>query len=1064
MSAPKQPRSCDPDEEIPGLIEALHKTESRLEELTAGEVDSVTSRDGRVLLLRRSQDRLRRSEASRQSAILDALPVNVALLDGQGRIVSVNEAWRRYARENGLQTPDAGVGASYLEICDRARGSDVSEARAVARGIRSVLSGEAQHFNLEYPCHTSARKSWWRLMVAPLMGDRPNGVVIIHLDVSVECQIALDLRASELRFRQMAESIRDVFFLYDASTGRNLYISPAYEEIWGRPCADLRTNPEAWLESIHPEDRATIRAQYLLGKSTNKFAYEFRIVRPDGAIRWIKARGFPVCDEAGVTVRLAGIAQDVTEREHAEQEVRELDRRMSDMLGKMQLLSVMLDDQARITYCNDYFLALTDWRRDEVIGRDWFELFQPVQMGELRPVFMGFLANPPESWHRENSIVTRSGESRTIRWNISVLRSGAEAVIGTASIGEDITERQKAESRVAYLSRVRDMLSSINTLIVRVRDRDELLRGACRVAVDKGGLLMSLVGALDGRDKKLVPVGMAGKDAKLLSTVEGIIAAGQGVATAMVTQAIRQKKAIVANDSQHDPTVAFRDHHSSFKVRSMAVLPLVVAEEVVAVLALYSGEADFFLADEMNLLSELTDNIALAIEHIQQRERLSYLAYYDSLTGLMNRSRLHELLERGNSAGNDVAQMSALALLDIERFKAINDGFGRNAGDALLKELAARLTAYAADVDRVARIDADHFAVVISSARTEEEVAVRMLQLLAAAFGRPFQVGAAELRLSAKCGIAMFVGDGKDGDVPIREAEAALKNAKSSGERWAFYTETMNERAAERVSFESELRRAVDHGEFELHYQPKVSMTSGAVTGVEALIRWNRPRIGLVSPGKFIPILEAIGLIHEVGRWALGQAIEDHRRWRTMGMAAPRIAVNVSPLQLRSQTFTQEVATAIGTDPDAAGGLELEITESLLMENVKHSVASLLVLRAMGLSIAIDDFGTGYSSLSYLSRLPLDTLKIDRSFVADMTVTETGHALVSTIINLGRSLKLKIVAEGVETDGQAQMLRLLGCDEMQGFLISKPLTRESFESTFLLPAQISQASMNPRRS
>jgi EAL domain-containing protein (putative c-di-GMP-specific phosphodiesterase class I) len=296
----------------------------------------------------------------------------------------------------------------------------------------------------------------------------------------------------------------------------------------------------------------------------------------------------------------------------------------------------------------------------------------------------------------------------------------------------------------------------------------------------------------------------------------------------------------------------------------------------------------------------------------------------------------------------------------------------------------------------------------------------------------------------------MFGGDGKDGDVPIRDAEAALKNAKSSGERWVFYTETMNERVAERVSFESELRRAVDRGEFVLHYQPKVSMTSAAVTGAEALIRWNRPHTGLVPPAKFIPILEEIGLIHEVGRWALRQAVEDHRRWRTMGFSAPRIAVNVSPLQLRSQTFAREVAMAIGTDPDAARGLELEITESLIMENVKHSIASLLVLRAMGLSIAIDDFGTGYSSLSYLSRLPLDTLKIYGSFVADMTVRETGYALVSTIINLARSLKLKIVAEGVETEEQAQMLRSLGCDEMQGFLVSKPLTRDSFEATFLV--------------
>jgi len=236
-----------------------------------------------------------------------------------------------------------------------------------------------------------------------------------------------------------------------------------------------------------------------------------------------------------------------------------------------------------------------------------------------------------------------------------------------------------------------------------------------------------------------------------------------------------------------------------------------------------------------------------------------------------------------------------------------------------------------------------------------------------------------------------------------------------------------------------------------LHYQPKVSLASGKLTGAEALIRWNDPRTGLVPPGRFIPVLEEIGLIHEVGRWALRQAIEDALRWRVAGLAALRIAVNVSPLQLRSRGFVAEIERSIGIDAHAAAGLELEITESLIMEDVQGNTKKLKAIRALGIGIAIDDFGTGFSSLSHLAKLPVDTLKIDRSFVIEMTVGPEGLALVSTIISLAHALKLKVVAEGVETEEQSRLLRLLGCDEMQGYLFSKPLPSEIFETRYLAP-------------
>ena len=430
---------------------------------------------------------------------------------------------------------------------------------------------------------------------------------------------------------------------------------------------------------------------------------------------------------------------------------------------------------------------------------------------------------------------------------------------------------------------------------------------------------------------------------------------------------------------------------------------------------------------------------------------LIHQANSDSLTGLANRPLFHERLRQIVVLAGEQDRNLALVLIDIERFKTINDSLGRPAGDTLLKELAARLARYATDVGQLARIDADHFALMVPDVQSGEALARLIEQRLGEVFGPPFRIGGSELRVSAKFGIAMFPSDGTDVDTLFKNAEAALKNAKAKGERYLFYTQTMNERVAEKLSLENNLRQALDKGEFVLHYQPKVNLASGKLTSAEALLRWNDPRTGLVPPFQFIPILEETGLIHEVGRWVLRKAIEDYLRWRAAGLAGVRIAVNVSPLQLRHRGFIAEIEQVIGIDPHAAAGLELEITESLIMEDVKHSIATLEAIRAMGVTIAIDDFGTGFSSLSYLSRLPVDTLKIDRSFVIGMTTGPQGLALVSTIINLAHALKLKVVAGGVETEEQSRLLQLLNCDEMQGYLFSKPLPVEIFQARYLAP-------------
>jgi len=374
---------------------------------------------------------------------------------------------------------------------------------------------------------------------------------------------------------------------------------------------------------------------------------------------------------------------------------------------------------------------------------------------------------------------------------------------------------------------------------------------------------------------------------------------------------------------------------------------------------------------------------------------------------------------------------------------------GRPAGDALLKQVAAWLSQVVGDANLLARLDADHFGVVLPDVKHMRD-AMRLLKRTMAAFlSHPFQLNDAVFRIAAKVGVAICPDDGADADTLFKNAESALKNAKLSGEKYLSYAQNMTVAVAGRLTLENQLRQALDRKEFVLFYQPKMNLVSGAVTGAEALLRWNDPLTGMVAPNRIIPILEETGLMHDVGRWALSEAVAAYRRWYIAGLNPVRIAVNVSPMQLRNRGFLAEIRQAIADDPVAAAGLELELTESLIMEDVRVSIASLRSIRALGVNIAIDDFGTGFSSLSYLARLPVHTLKIDRSFVIDMGASPEGLALVSTIINLAHSMKLNVVAEGVETEEQSRLLRLLNCDETQGYYFGRPVPEDVFEAKYL---------------
>jgi diguanylate cyclase (GGDEF)-like protein len=394
--------------------------------------------------------------------------------------------------------------------------------------------------------------------------------------------------------------------------------------------------------------------------------------------------------------------------------------------------------------------------------------------------------------------------------------------------------------------------------------------------------------------------------------------------------------------------------------------------------------------------------------------------------------------------------------LDLRQFKAINDSLGRNAGDELLKQVAQRMVSTGGDVTRLARIGGDLFASVKVEQGNEQQLARHTDQRLNDLFDSPYRIFGDEVRVGAHCGVSTYPADGADAETLLRNAETALKRAKSSGERYTFYAKEMTARVAGNLALENQLRQAIDNDEFVLHYQPKIDIETRSITGVEALIRWQRPGHGLVPPGDFIPLLEETGLILQVGEWALRRAARDHRRWAELKLKAPRVAVNVSQIQLRKPDFIKVIERAVidGTTPP---GIDLEITESLFMDDLQNSILKLKAARNLGVHIAIDDFGTGYSSLTVLATLPVEILKIDRSFVVSMLDHPDSMTLVQTIISLAHSLRLKVVAEGVDSEEQAKILRLLRCDEMQGFLFSKPVPFDAITALLHDPASATAA-------
>lgn len=519
-----------------------------------------------------------------------------------------------------------------------------------------------------------------------------------------------------------------------------------------------------------------------------------------------------------------------------------------------------------------------------------------------------------------------------------------------------------------------------------------------------------------------------------------------------IQAAINNKKIIIRNCLQNEALSHYEKILVQKGMASLLILPVIAKNRVIGTLNIASFVPDYFSKEIIDKLSNFTNQIALALDRIAAYESLQNSAYHDFLTSLPNyrmfKIRVTEALEKGKQQKDLLA---AVMFLDLDRFKIFNDTFGHATGDLLLKHVSQVLSSCLSSEDTVSRFGGDEFSILLPNIQNHEEAVVVAKNILDT-LEKPFFIQGYELTISASIGIAFYPENGVDTDTLLKHADRAMYRVKNSEKKnfaiYAQHEDSHGDHSVNKLILENDLRKAVERNEFVVYYQPKVHIKSGAISGAEALVRWIHPEKGLISPGTFIPLAEETGLIISIGEFVLREAAKQCVIWQTTKETSLSVSVNLSIRQFLQPTLISNIKKIIeetGINPKL---LELEITESMSMD-IERSLAILLDLKKLGIQISVDDFGTGYSSLNYLRRLPIDRVKIDKSFINDMTINEHDKAIVATIINMSHNLKLSVIAEGVETEEQLMYLQKYDCDEIQGYYYSKPIPAEEFEEKFI---------------
>ncbi|HET9734193.1 MAG TPA: PAS domain S-box protein [Burkholderiales bacterium] len=851
-------------------------------------------------------------------------------------------------------------------------------------------------------------------------------------NVTDKVRAAQALRESEARFRSLTGLSSDWYWEQDADL--RFVSTGGADKLRGGITAAQHEGLRRWelpgteaLSGSWDEHRAVLAARLPFRD------FMLRRTGTDGAVHYISVSGEPVFGEGGAFRGYRGVAKDVTASHRAVLALRASEERFRNLSGLSSDWYWEQDAEFRFTRTSVDRGSPVFGDAAAPLGKARWELsVSPVSCTweqhrealRAHRIFRDF----------EYSYAGEDGEPRYVSASGYPVFDESGRFTGYRGIARDITARKHAEQRMALHAERQEAIARFGQYALGRRTIDELyaeaartLRGAtvdaaCALELMSDGTRY-LVRAADGAgsQRTLGMVATISPDSLLPPTLR------------------ENAPRIIGEEFLAGRPVDGPGREWVHAMKSAVYIPVHAEDNPASVLSMYSIRPKAFGDGDVRFAEAVANVLSTALQRHRAEQRLAHLAQFDALTGLPNRTLLQDRFAQTLVQSQRRQVHAGVLFVDLDRFKLINDSLGHHLGDALIRQVGERLVACVRPGDTVGRISGDEFAVVLADLARPDDAAI-VAQKALDALAKPFDLAGNEAYVTASIGIAAFPADGEDAETLLKSADMAMYRAKESARNsYCFFTAEMNQRSVAKVQLNTDLRRALERDEFTLHYQPKVDLASGKLRGMEALLRWNHPSRGLVSPGEFIPALEDSGLILPVGEWVVEEACRQVLRWTEGGSMPVPVAVNLSPKQFRRRDLDALIRAALVRTGVSAEFLELEITESCLMENPEDAVRELRNLRAAGLRISVDDFGTGYSSLSYLTRLPLSALKIDRSFVRDAESSAEAASIVRAVIDMAQNLRLTVIAEGVETEQQAAFLRRHGCDQAQGYFYGRPV-------------------------
>jgi diguanylate cyclase (GGDEF)-like protein/PAS domain S-box-containing protein len=708
------------------------------------------------------------------------------------------------------------------------------------------------------------------------------------------------------------------------------------------------------------------------------------------------------------------------------------DERFCSTIDASPVATIMVDQNGIIQLANRLTYSMLRYPDGELVGMSVDHLVPD----ELRPGHKGFrdgfMRQPLQRIMGEGrELFAQRQDGTEFRAEIALnpVHTSDGRFVMAAIV--DITERVEAEHKMLGLNRIHKVLSSINTLIVRTQTRDVLFNAATRIAAEEGGLPAALILQYDRESGQCEILSAHAAEKQ----VEARLLTGYEMDT--IRECLQQHRVVVRNDlAEHHGNVELADL-VGLGIRTLAAFPLTSDDHSPEVVfLLYRCESFSFDEPEMQLLQEVAGDISFAIANMEKGQQLEYVTHFDKVTDLPNRLLFFDRLEQAMLRADSYRGIVTILYVDLDRFKQVNDSFGHTAADDVLRQVAKRISSCVSQADTVARWGGDEF-IVLLPAKTAGDATLIASAISGALDSLIILDDSRELFVSCSIGIAEYPHHGSNKDALINSARSAMSVIKQQGgDDYRHFVSAKGQLYDDDgLELETSLRHALGQEQFQLYYQPQIDIVSGQVVGMEALLRWHHPTQGMVAPDRFIPVAEKTGLIIPIGKWVLREACRQGAAHQGL-----KVAVNLSARQFRQKdlvAMTRQILDETGMRP---ADLELEITESALIYDVESAIVTMVQMNDLGVSISLDDFGTGYSSLSYLKRFPIDMLKIDKSFIDEVTTDPGSKVIVKTIIVMAHSLGLKVIAEGVETEEQLAMLREHGCDQIQGYLIARPLS------------------------